>query len=310
LYEDVSNYYGAAPCALNYLDNKFTLCFNTAAAGSTASLVSVNPNYNNTPYSFTHSIIASGTRDEAYIYGDPNEFKRSVYGSLPANKKNYEVDGVLPDPALLCAQQFQSALNKKGIVLSGEAQAYYMQMPPLKRTLLYSQTSPSIAQLVQITNQYSNNLYCEALRFTLGKGDASKGIQEIKSYCAELQIDTAALLLEDACGLSRLNACSAGSQARFLSALKKQSKVFTPFYNSLSMSGKSGSLANFGKGTALENNLTGKSGFVTRARAYCGYLKTKSGKEIAFSVIVNNFTCSGKAMKPKLEHLILSLTEL
>ena len=91
LYEDVSNYYGAPVCALNYSDNQFTLAFSSGETGSTASLTAMRPGYQGQPYLITHSVVASGKSDEAYVYGDPGSFIRSVYGTIPANRKNYEI---------------------------------------------------------------------------------------------------------------------------------------------------------------------------------------------------------------------------
>lgn len=310
LYEDVSNYYGAGVCALNYADNLFTLTFNSGEAGTQASLSGMRPLYESQPYQITHSVMASGRSDEAYVYGDPSSFTRSVNGTIPPNKKNYELDATLPDPALLCAESLQKSLLAQGISCKKNAKSRYQSPASEQVTLVYTHFSLPLKQLVQITNQYSNNLYCEALRLLLGKGDAEKGLYEIKKNAYTYGVDTSGLFLADASGLSRLNACTTDAQCLFLINALKNQKISPIFLQSLPVSGKSGSLATLGKGTFLENNLAAKSGYMTRARAYTGYLKTKSGKELVFSVIINNFSCSGKAMKPKFEAFLLSLAEL
>ena len=66
--------------------------------------------------------------------------------------------------------------------------------------------------------------------------------------------------------------------------------MYSAFNASLPVAGKSGSMANLCKGTFAENNLRAKTGYINRARGYCGYVKTKSGKELAFSVLFNNFS--------------------
>ncbi|MBI3518338.1 MAG: D-alanyl-D-alanine carboxypeptidase/D-alanyl-D-alanine-endopeptidase, partial [Bacteroidetes bacterium] len=51
-------------------------------------------------------------------------------------------------------------------------------------------------------------------------------------------------------------------------------------------------------------------GYINRARGYCGYVKTKSGKELAFSVLFNNYDCTAKEMKLKIEKLLVALVDL
>lgn len=309
LYEDVGNYYGAAVCALNYADNKFSIFLKSGVQDSEVTIVSTKPNYAHQGYNLTTKVKASGKRDEAYVFGDPTSFERSIVGSIPANRPNYEIEASLPDPALLCAEQLQTALKKISIPCAKNAVSNYKKTDGEKFTVLYVHYSAGLAQLVAHANQQSNNLYTEAFRFLLGKGDAIEGIAQIKNYSESVGLDTAALFLEDACGLSRLNACSADAQSKLLAELTK-STIYKAFYQSLALAGKSGSFINIGKGTPLENNLCGKSGYLTRARAYCGYITTKSGKNLAFSVIINNFSCTGSALKPKFESFFKALYDL
>ncbi|MBK6836611.1 MAG: D-alanyl-D-alanine carboxypeptidase [Bacteroidetes bacterium] len=53
-----------------------------------------------------------------------------------------------------------------------------------------------------------------------------------------------------------------------------------------------------------------KSGYITRARGYAGYVKTKKGTELSFSVLFNNYNCSPSEAKHKIEKLLEALVEL
>jgi D-alanyl-D-alanine carboxypeptidase len=53
-----------------------------------------------------------------------------------------------------------------------------------------------------------------------------------------------------------------------------------------------------------------KTGYINRARGYCGYVKGKSGKEMSFSVLFNNYNCSAKEAKNKIEKFLVELGEL
>jgi D-alanyl-D-alanine carboxypeptidase/D-alanyl-D-alanine-endopeptidase (penicillin-binding protein 4) len=46
---------------------------------------------------------------------------------------------------------------------------------------------------------------------------------------------------------------------------------------------------------------------MTRVRCYAGYLKTSSGKEVAFSIMFNHFSGSQSKLKAGIENLIFTL---
>jgi D-alanyl-D-alanine carboxypeptidase/D-alanyl-D-alanine-endopeptidase (penicillin-binding protein 4) len=68
-------------------------------------------------------------------------------------------------------------------------------------------------------------------------------------------------------------------------------------------------MSNIGKGTYIEGKMRAKTGYINKARAYCGYVTTKTGKELAFSVIFNNYSCSAKEAKTKIEKFLIALGE-
>ena len=68
-------------------------------------------------------------------------------------------------------------------------------------------------------------------------------------------------------------------------------------------------MSSMGKGSAIENNLRAKTGYINRCRAYCGYVKSKSGKELAFSIVFNNYHCSAREAKLKIEQFMLAIED-
>ncbi len=53
-----------------------------------------------------------------------------------------------------------------------------------------------------------------------------------------------------------------------------------------------------------------KSGTITRTRAFSGYANTLDGRLVAFSVILNNFTCSQTEIRKRLEQFMADLVKL
>lgn len=315
IWGDMGNYFGAGACGLTYYDNKYALLFNSGVSGKTTinKIVPTIPGLNIVNY-----VTAAGSSDNAFIYGAPYSFNRFVEGTIPPNQTNYEVFGSIPDPALFCAQVLAESLKKYGITISEKATTAKIlkeanEYVDTNKKTIHKHYSPSLDKIVYWTNLKSNNLYAEHLLKIIaykktGYGSGSRGTDIITSFWQSKNINTNGFYMNDGCGLSRANCITTKTEAQILKEMTKD-KSFDIFYNSLPVAGKSGSLASMCNGTFAENNLRAKSGYITRVRSYCGYVKNKKGELICFSVIANNYNCSPTEIKNKLEKLLIALTE-
>lgn len=312
IWGDIGNYFGAVPCGVSYNDNKYIILYTTGLTGSMAKTGSITPVYLTQHMSITSSVVARGTEDEAYVYGDPFSYERKVTGSIPPNKKNYEVEAALPDPALLCAEALYTSLTATGIVCNkNKLLSEYSKNPATTSLqLLYTHTSPTLDNIVLYTNLKSNNMYCESLVLTLGKGNRDAGLEVIKDYWQKRGLDISEVFMTDGSGLSRANTITTYFQCQLLTKMYRDSLHYRAFNNSLPVAGKSGSMSNLGKGTFIEGNLCAKTGYINRVRGYCGYVKTKSGKDLAFSILFNNYNCNAKEAKLELEKFLVALGDL
>ena len=312
IWADIGNYFGAVPCGLSYADNKFKIIYETKQSGTTASLVAILPQYIQHPLIVDSDVSAKGSKDEAIVYGDPFSFSRTVKGTIPPEKKYYEIEAALPDPALLCAEMLKTSLIKKGItcenVITGSN--YKKNDSPQNKQLLFTHYSPTLGQIVQRTNLHSNNQYCEALLKTLGKGSSAAGIEIVKNYWQQRGLNCTELFMTDASGLSRSNTITAHFQAQLLCKIYNDSLLYKTFNKSLPIAGKSGSMSQIGKKTFIENNMRAKTGYIGRVRAYCGFVTNKSGKDVVFSLLLNNYNCNASEARLKLEKFLIALGEL
>lgn len=317
IWSDIGNYFGAGATSLSYKDNKFSLFYNSGAAGSEADLQLIKPDYFSKKIILESQVKAMGTEDNAFVFGDPNTYTRIVSGTIPPNKKNYEVEAQMPQPELFFAEELINVLKKQNIT-NGNAKTVVLNEKNnlQKGDLLYSYQSPKLEKIAYYTNTKSDNHYAESLLNTLGaikskqQGTTENGIEAVTNYWKERGIDVSGLHMVDGSGLSRANTVTTKIQATILSKIYRDSTMYTAFNASLPIAGKNGSMTNLCKGTFAENNLRAKTGYINRARGYCGYVKTKSGKDLAFSVLFNNYDCSAKEMKLKIEKLLVALVEL
>lgn len=314
-WSDIGQYYGAGTCGLAYSDNSVRLFFNSMKDSCT--LTRTFPVVEDVTY--RSDVTSDGKKDEALVYGAPFGNIFYIHGSIPPGKKDFEVKASHPDPAYQCAKDFYMGLITHGISISGKAKTVRrMQVNNEKinaeRKTLSVIYSPPLSSIVEQTNINSDNTYAEQLLLTLGLlrgegGNTGAGIEVVKNYWKSLGVDLSGLNMTDGSGLSRSNGITTLIQAKILQKISMQS-WYTDFYKSLPVAGRSGSMTSLCKGTCAENNMHAKTGYINRARGYAGFVKTKSGKLVCFSLLANNYTCSPAEMKKRLEKILVAMAEV
>jgi len=315
VWEDIGNYYGSAVSGINLYDNTYFIDFKTSEkAGSPAEILKISPSM---PWlTFENQVTASDeNRDMAYIFMTDQPNQRVIKGTLPKNKEHFTIKGAIPDPAFLAAFELSNALEKAGIMVSDNPVSVYKKTDIKNCQILLEISSPSLSEIIYYLNLKSINLYAETLLKKIGlvvSDDPSteSGCKVLENFWKSHGMGTGGMFLKDGSGLSRYNALTAGQLVFALQYMKNNSENFVVFENSLPVSGKSGSLENIGKNTPAEGNLRAKSGYIERCMSYAGYVTTVSGKEAAFAVIVNNYSCSNAEMKKILEKLMVGMSDL
>ena len=312
---DIGQYYGAGTSGLDYKDNKVTLFFNSMK-GDSGRLEKVVPQPKGVKY--TTFVTADGKKDEAYVYGAPNGNSFAVYGSIPAGKRNYEVDASNPDPALTCAEDLFNGLIAQGIIVGGAPRSWgrndQRNAKPFLRRTLTTFSSPALSKIIEVTNKKSDNVYAEQLLRTLGAlkgadGTTDDGTVVVRDYWKNQGVDISGMYVMDGSGLSRSNLVTTQQQAMILYKISRM-PWYTEFDASLPVAGKEGSMSSLCKGTCAENNMRAKTGYINRARGYAGYVKTRSGRMVCFSLLANNYTCTPTEMKKKLEKVLVGIAEM
>lgn len=318
--EDMGNYYGAGSYGLSIFDNLYKLYMKTGVPGSRPTVKETDPEV---PSIRFHNYLRAtpGSSDSAYISGGAFAVDRYLYGSVPANQDSYMIKGDIPDPALFLAQYLTRTLEQEGIHIKGVPSCFRIlseegKWKVDKKTVLITTYSPTLAEIVSVTNHVSHNLFADALIKTLGlaykpgKNEVissfGRGIQVICSYWKEKGLDTSELIMYDGGGLAPSSKVSTGFIGDLLVYMATQSKEAETFKGSLPYAGTEGSVRNFLKGTSLQGKAQLKSGGMSRVKTYAGYI-TKDRKEYAIAVFVNNYTCSSREMTRALERLLLDL---
>jgi len=321
LWEDIGNYYASGAYGLNINENYYRLYFDAGGkTGSPATLVKMEPYIGEITFINNVRTGAAGSGDNVIIYGQPYTDLRMMDGTVPFGKKNFDVDGAIPDPPAYFAEQFSGYLYNKGITADSSVTTTrimkWLDKPDTAiRLPITRHLSPNLNEIIRHTNLKSINLFAEAILKAIGKikkgeGSEKAGIEVVKNFWAAKKVDLKGFVMEDACGLSRKNKISAGQLCEMLRVIRWE-KSYDSFRQSLPVAGKSGGMAGMLNNTFAENNLTAKTGNMDRIKSYAGYVTNKAGKELSFAVIFNNYTCTNAELKQKSEKLLLliSLTQ-
>ncbi len=316
IYGDLGNYYGAPPNGLTIFDNTCYLVLESGPNnGDSTSIVCIEPEIPD--MDFDNTVTSAPTFDDnSVIIGPPYRGSRYIKGTIPKNKDEFEIRGSIPDPANQAAFELQMSLHEIGIIVNNG----YTTTRKLKinnrlcdvtRKNFYTQVSPPVGNIAWFVNMNSVNLFAEHLCITIGLvkyGNAStaSGCAAITEHWKKRGIDTEGLYMNDGSGLSRHDAISAHHLTDIMVYMSK-SKNASTFESTLPVAGKSGTLSNIGKKSVITGNLKAKSGTMQRVKSYSGYVKSKSGKKLAFAMIVNNFNCPVKSIVTKLETLMVAM---
>jgi D-alanyl-D-alanine carboxypeptidase/D-alanyl-D-alanine-endopeptidase (penicillin-binding protein 4) len=316
LWMDIGNYYGVGPNSLCVHDNLYYLYFKPGKkVGSPAAVLNVNPEIPGLKFNNYMKTGPVGSGDHGYIYGGTGGFTRILRGTIPAGVNRFAIKGSIPDPALFFIQTLKKQLEKNDIKISKSVVVSNNQAAV--DNIILEHDSPPLREIVYWINKKSINLYTEVLLKHLGKsnfgiGNFENGIKALKNFLREQGVPLEGLHLYDGSGLSPLNAITTKQMTLLLKNMTSRS-MFHDFFNSLPIAGSDsddGQLGHLCRGTAAANNLRAKTGLIARVRAHSGYVKTRSGRLLCFSMVANDHTGRARIIDRLHEKLMIQMAEM
>jgi D-alanyl-D-alanine carboxypeptidase/D-alanyl-D-alanine-endopeptidase (penicillin-binding protein 4) len=182
-------------------------------------------------------------------------------------------------------------LNQANIKLEGNIVTGSV---PTKLPVVVSVESLPLKNLITTVLKESNNVYAEAITKTLGRhvyheGSFLAGSRAIKSVLKKTtDIDFTQAVLVDGSGQSRYDLVTPRQIVRLLHVMGNDSKFAELFINALPESGTDGTLSGRMKSADLAHHIHAKTGSFQGTSTLSGYMTTKSGKLIIFSLLINH----------------------
>ena len=217
-----------------------------------------------------------------------------IKGQIPLNcaPKRYQV--ALEDPHLYAGNVYCEQLKKQGIKING---GVVVKPVPKTAALLAVHYSRPLALIIEKMLKVSDNLMADCLFKKIGQvelgspGTWQRGAQAVRNFLArEVGLDTSELIVLDGCGQSRYNLVSPHQFVQFLCWMQEQFSMSSEFLTALPISGIDGTMQNRLCNPALRARIRAKTGSMTGVSGLSGFVTTKDGEMLAFSLLINGFT--------------------
>lgn len=299
LAEDMGNYFAAESYGFNFIDNLYTLYFNTEGEGGNAIIAECKPLMPELEF-INHLEVKGYDKDSAYITGMDFSNKRLLNGRIPCNKTRYVLKGSIPSPKDVFNREFRAFLIKNGMWVENNM----VISENIRNNSLGVIHSPNLQEIVKITNHRSNNLYAETLLKWCGlvrggKATTEKGIEVISNFWNNRNVDMSNSILADGSGLSPKNRISPNSLSKVLCSVAYNDS----FRATLPKVGVDGTVKNFMKEYDIAKYLSLKTGSMQGVQCYAGYYDD-GNHCYSIVIMVNNFKGKRKDVQKEIGELI------
>jgi D-alanyl-D-alanine carboxypeptidase/D-alanyl-D-alanine-endopeptidase (penicillin-binding protein 4) len=193
--------------------------------------------------------------------------------------------GFSSDPAKLAAAKLARSLSASGVAVPPQVA---LAKTPVKAAQIAVIRSPTLSQIVNTTDVYSDNFFAEMLMKLLGArlgsaGTTAAGTAVVEDFAREHGSGVQAV---DGSGLTRSNRSSPQDVVDLLLSMRED-PAGDEFIQDLALTGKEGTVADRMRGTAAYGRCRTKTGTITGVSNLSGYCFNKSGRIMAFSILMN-----------------------
>jgi D-alanyl-D-alanine carboxypeptidase/D-alanyl-D-alanine-endopeptidase (penicillin-binding protein 4) len=192
--------------------------------------------------------------------------------------------GFASDPAKLAATTLAGSLRAAGVGIPTQV--------ALRPTPAYAERvglvlSPTLSQIVDTTDVWSDNFFAEMLIKLLGArlggaGTTAAGAQVVEAFARSNGSGVHAV---DGSGLTRSNRASPRQVVNLLLAMRHD-PVGDEFIQDLALAGHEGTVEDRMHGTAAYGRCRTKTGTITGVSNLSGYCFNRSGRVMAFSILM------------------------
>ena len=272
------------------------------APGDVAS-VTMNPQTDYVRLDNQVRIAAKGRPSERYYTRADQSNDLIASGTITVDSSKVDSATVWNGP-LFFASVFRDVLTSEGISVRGSARLLdpnEVKKLEADAQVIVSHKSPPLTDVVNTINRVSQNYYADTLIKTIGKvkagtGSYAAGVKVIDDYYKNSGIYMAGHKIVDGSGLAAENLVSPRQLVETL-RLADTGAHKAAWRDSLPIGSTRGSLKSRFQQTTqsrtLSPNIMGKTGLIGGVRTLSGIAKNQAGREVYYSIILNDFKFSG-----------------
>ncbi|MDX2129943.1 MAG: D-alanyl-D-alanine carboxypeptidase/D-alanyl-D-alanine-endopeptidase [Chloroherpetonaceae bacterium] len=292
-WDDVSNGTATAVSALSYNENsiRFFLIRDSVLQKPRLEWM---PKTSYGTYQNNAFYVSKGERKTADFFRVIGSNQFISTGAMPLDVDTVQTMVAVERPAFYFLWELKSALNAKGIDVSGILRREPGYAGRENTKLLHQTLSPELLQILAYMNKESSNFTAEQLLRIIGKvryGEGTKraGLRAIGEMLDSIGVSKKNFLAFDGSGLTRKNRISPGALRDLLNAIYA-SRFFDSYRQTLAIGGKDGTLKRRLKKERFTNRVFAKTGFVSGIRTLSGYVLNGEKRWVTFSIMAMNYT--------------------
>jgi D-alanyl-D-alanine carboxypeptidase/D-alanyl-D-alanine-endopeptidase (penicillin-binding protein 4) len=311
-WDDLPYYYAAPIAAAQFHENEVDITLTPGPTPGAPVAISVAPGGSGLEIDNQMHTEPAGAPVEFVARRAGGSASVRLEGTMPVGTQPVVRALSVPDPPRFLASALMEALQAKGIRVDGAPGAIgKTRAGGAAFTLLISHRSPPLSTLARRLMEVSQNQYAETLVMTLavraGIPTFDNGLKVVGSVLASWELAQDQVILRDGSGLSRYNYISPDAMVGVLTHLYGGADRSQPFFSSLNLAGRSGTLATRLRNTAADGHVRAKDGSMAGVRSLCGIIAMPEVPPLAFAIFANGFAAPGPTITAAIDAIVLRL---
>ena len=345
-WDDLVWDYGAPISALTVNDNIVYLDVMPGAKAGDPLTFTWNPDMTSSFYTVEVDARTSvaGSQPSLGLDRPLGSHEIRLFGTLPAGGAPSHIALAVIDPAQFAAIAFRQMLEARGITVTGSATAHHrpsidtaiyeqsvmrpLVLPPPSQSnavaqiapavpsgsvVLASRTSVPLLQDITVTNKVSQNLHAETWLRLLGQhfgedGSIEEGARVVRAQMLLAGVQPQDFFFYDGSGLSPEDRITPRALTTLLRYIAEQ-PWGEEFRSTLPTGGIDGTLSDQFLHGPLHDKVFAKTGTLEEVNALSGYVTSKNGRTLVFSVLCNGHMPEAKGITKTIDAIVTAAAE-